>query len=88
MASPPRPVPPVGAPAPAAITSGKVLGQLHEFRPDEERFTVYLERVKIFFAVNDVPPEKKVPVFLNAVGGRTYGVLRNLVAPDNPIDKR
>ena len=87
MASPPRPVPPVGAPAPAAITSGKVLGQLHEFRPDEERFTVYLERVKIFFAVNDVPPEKKVPVFLNAVGGRTYGVLRNLVAPDNPIDK-
>ena len=70
-----------------ATPAGKILGNLHEFRPEVERFTVYLERVKIFFAVNDIPTEKKVPVFLNAVGGITYGVLRNLVAPDNPIDK-
>ena len=68
-------------------TVGKVLGQLHEFQPDRESFTVYLERVKIFFVVNDIPAEKKVPVYLNSVGGTAYGVLRNLVAPDNPMDK-
>ena len=64
-----------------------VLGQLHEFHPDRESFTVYLERTKIFFVVNDIPADKKVPVFLNSVGGTAYGVLRNLVAPNNPMDK-
>ena len=33
---------------------------------------------------NDVPEDKKVPVFLNAVGGTTYD-LRNLLAPDSPM---
>ena len=41
----------------------------------------------IFFAVNDIPTDKKVPVFLNAIGGMTYGVLKNLVVPNNPMDK-
>ena len=44
-------------------------GSLHEFRPDSEDFSTYME---IYFAANDVPENKKVPVFLNAVGGATY----------------
>ena len=65
----------------------RTLGSLHEFRPDSEDFSTYMERVEIYFAANDVPENKKVPVFLNAVGGTTYGVLRSLLAPDNPMSK-
>ena len=43
--------------------AGKILGQLHEFQPDRENFTVYLERVLIFFAVNDIPAEKRYHCF-------------------------
>ena len=80
---------PEGAPASLArrtASSGQFLGNLHEFCPDEETFSVYLERVSIFFTVNDIAPEKKVPVFLNCVGGTTYRILRNLVAPENPMN--
>ena len=45
-----------------------------------------MEHVEIF-AANDVPEWKQVPVLLNAIGGYTYGVLRSLLAPDNPMDK-
>ena len=52
---------PEGAPASLArrtASSGQFLGNLHEFCPDEEMFSVYLERVSIFFTVNDIAPEK------------------------------
>ena len=76
--------PPAAArPAPRTRT----LGSLHEFRPDSEDFSTYMERVEIYFAANDVPEEKQVPVFLNAVGTSTYGILRSLLAPDSPISK-
>ena len=77
------------APPPAEAFSPRfrTLGPLHEFRPDSEDFSMYMERVEIYFAANDVPEGKKVPVFLNAVGGTTYGVLRSLLAPDNPMSK-
>ena len=46
-----------------------------------------MERVELFFTANNIPAEKKVPVFLSIVGGTTYGLLRNLLAPANPKDK-
>ena len=61
------------------------LGKLHEFKPDDEEFATYLERVEIFFAANGVEDTKKVPVFLNAIGGAAYGILRSLVAPSSPM---
>ena len=63
------------------------MGSLHEFRPDSEDLSTYLERVEIFFAANDVSTEKKVPVLLNAVGGTTYALLRSLLAPASPMTK-
>ena len=51
------------------------------------RSGIFLERTKIFFATNDIPLEKKVPVFLNAIGSTAYEILRNLFAPENPLDK-
>ena len=35
---------------------------------------------------NGVAEDKKVPIFLNSIGGTTYG-LRSLTAPDKPKDK-
>ena len=62
-------------------------GQLQEFQPDSESVTAYIERATLFFAANDVPEEKQVPVLLSAIGVKTYSLLRNLVAPARPQDK-
>ena len=40
-----------------------------------------------FFTVNDVPETKKVPALLSLIGGKTYKLLKNLVAPDAPNEK-
>ena len=64
-----------------------LLGKLHEFNPDSEELSVYLQRVEIYFVVNDVEEAKKVPVLLNCIGGTTYGLLRSLLAPDSPMSK-
>ncbi|KAK3085126.1 hypothetical protein FSP39_024809 [Pinctada imbricata] len=40
-----------------------------------------------YFAVNDIDSEKKVPALLTLIGGKTYGLLRNLTAPDKPSTK-
>ena len=61
------------------------LGKLHEFQPDTEELCSYLERVDIYFAANDVPDKKKVPVLLNCIRGGTYGLLRSLLAPESPM---
>ena len=62
-------------------------GKLTEFRQEEEEFSVYLEWVQLFFVANDIPEGKQVPIFLNALGSTTYGLLRSLLAPTNPKDK-
>ena len=75
----------VTTPAESSSGGGRLWGRLHEYRPEGETFAVYMERVAIFFAANDIAENKKVPLLLNCIGGTVYGVLRNLVAPQNPI---
>ena len=62
-------------------------GQINEFRPENESFSVYLERFELFVLANSIPDSKKVLFFLTVLGGNTYGVLHNLMAPDNQKDK-
>ena len=62
-------------------------GTLAAFCPDSEEFSAYLERVLLYFEVNETPDNKKVPIFLSVLGGRVYGLVRSLVAPANPKDK-
>ena len=62
-------------------------GQINEFRPENESFSVYLERFELFVLANSIPDSKKVLLFLTVLGGNTYGVLHNLMAPDNQKDK-
>lgn len=63
------------------------IGYLQEFQPEKEQFAAYVERVELFFVANEIAEAKQVPVFLSAVGSKTYGVLRNLLAPTPPKDK-
>ena len=61
--------------------------QINEFRLENESFSVYLERFELFVLANSIADSKKVPLFLTVLGGNTYGLLHNLMAPDNPKDK-
>ena len=65
----------------------KVVDSPEKFDPETESILAYLERIEIYFAANEIKEEKKVPVFLNAIGKQTYGVLRNLLAPAKPSEK-
>jgi len=62
-------------------------GTLGEFRPETESILSYLERADIFFSANGVANNKKVAVFLSSVGGKTYSLLRNLLAPEKPQEQ-
>ena len=64
-----------------------VYGQLNEFRPGVERLSVYLERFQMYVSVNDVPEDKRVPLFLTVIGGHIYGLLHTLMAPASPTNK-
>ena len=46
-----------------------------------------MERANLFFQANGISEEKQLPVFLSSIGGKTYGLLRNLLAPTLPKDK-
>ena len=45
-----------------------VFGHINEFKPDLESLAVYLERVELFFAANNVQAERKVPMLLTVIG--------------------
>ena len=62
-------------------------GQLQEFDVENESITAYLERAELYFQANDVADEKQVAVLLSNIGAKTYGLLRNLVAPKAPEEK-
>ena len=65
------------------------LGQLAEFQPEEETISVYIERTNIFFEANEITADKrKVTVFLNAIGPKTYTLLRDLISPTPLTEKK
>ena len=62
-------------------------GQLEEFNPRTDSWQAYVERANLYFQANGISEEKQLPVFLSSIGGKTYGLLRNLLAPTLPKDK-
>ena len=69
------------------MAARSTIGQIQKFCPDSETFAAYVERVELFFTANDIPAEKKVPIFLSVVGGTMYGLLHKLLMPASPKDK-
>ena len=63
------------------------IGKITEFSEGKENFVNYVERLEQYFEANEIPNEKRVAVFLSAVGANAYGILRNLVQPGLPKDK-
>ena len=51
------------------------IGQVGEFKPEEEKISVYLERIQLFFTVNSIAEEKQVAVLLSDIGPKTYSLL-------------
>ena len=64
-----------------------LLGTVKEWDCAEEIWTYYIERVKFFFAANDVSTEgKKRAILLSVVGAKHYAVLKRL-AENKPEEK-
>lgn len=59
------------------------IGDIEHFDKSHGDWTSYLERVKLFFAANEIPAERQVPSLLSLVGAEMYGLIKNLVAPEN-----
>lgn len=64
-----------------------LLGQVGEYVEGKEDIASYIERVELYLAANYVEKYHKVSKFLSLIGMDTYGVLRNLLAPDRPKHK-
>ncbi|XP_025758532.1 uncharacterized protein K02A2.6-like [Oreochromis niloticus] len=61
-----------------------MIGQMDPFDDAGEQWATYIERFEHYILANDIQPEKRVPVLLSVMGPKTYGLLRNLVAPSKP----
>ena len=46
-----------------------------------------MERVEQFFLANNSDDDHKVPTLLSLIGGKTYALLRDLLAPEKPATK-
>ena len=63
-------------------------GIIGEFKPSQEDWQSYVERLDQYFTANDVAaPGKRRAILLSSVGPVTYRLIRNLLAPDKPTDK-
>lgn len=63
------------------------IGKLEAFDETREDWSAYVERVEQYFLANDVENDKKVPVLLTVIGGKTYSLLRTLTSPAKPSTK-
>ena len=52
-----------------------------------EPISAYLEPLRMFFKVNDIPDVKKVSVLFTVIDKHNFSLLQNLVAPSAPKDR-
>mgnify|MGYP000067250698 CR=1 FL=1 len=67
------------------VVNSSFIGQVEEFIPGSD-WKHYVERVEMFFEVNSVAEDKKVPTILTLMGNKMYALLRNIVSPRRPRD--
>ena len=59
----------------------------YEFQNTQELWQSYVERLQQYFVANNVKNvEKQWAILLSAVGGPTYQLIRNLLAPTKPTE--
>ena len=66
------------------------VGQMEQFDHESgDDWPTYVERLEQYLAANNVTEEKKkVAVLVTVMGAKAYSLLRNLVAPAKPADKK
>lgn len=63
------------------------IGHLDEFQVGKDDFDCYMDQMEQYLIVNAIAEEKQIAVFLTAIGGSVYKLLKHLVLPDTPKDK-
>lgn len=63
------------------------IGNIGEFNEFTETWKSFTERVKQYFAANEIADDRKLLALLAMMGGKTYSLLRNLTSPDDPATK-
>ena len=61
-------------------------GRMDAFDPKIEEWSTYVERLEMFFVVNNVPDGKKAASLLTLIGGRMYALLKSLTTPTKPTE--
>ena len=61
--------------------------KVESFDDTKENWETYVERVEQFFLANNIDDDHKVPTLLSLIGGKTYTLLRDLLAPEKPATK-
>ena len=61
-----------------------LLGILEPFDPATHDWTIYYDRVENYLVANDIPGERRIPVFLALLGQKAYSTLVDLCLPDKP----
>ena len=64
-----------------------VICKIEGFDDTNENLETYVERVEQFFLPTDIDDAHKVPTLLSLIGGKTYALLRDLLAPEKPATK-
>ena len=63
------------------------IGKMQELDPTSDWISTGLERAEIFFQANKIAENKRVTVLLSIIGGKTYSLLSDLLAPEKPASK-
>ena len=65
------------------------VGKVEPFNPGQDDWLLYTECLEQFFIANEMTEDKKkVATLLTAIGATGYALLRSLVAPTKPGDKK
>ena len=59
---------------------------MENFDPKVEEWSTYVERLEMFFVVNNVPDEKKAASLLTLIGEKMYALLKSLTTPTKPME--
>lgn len=73
-------------PSSVPVIRAGMFGQIEPFVPGED-WEEYVNRLEMFFLVNDTPEAKKVPVLFTVGGSSLFTIAKRLCAPDSPRTK-
>ena len=76
----------VEVPGESSTPMASYFGGMDAFKPKEEEWLTYVERLEMFFAVNNVPEHKKAASLLTLIGGKMYALLKSLTTPTKPME--